>query len=306
MRSRVNLVLLCLYAAGGWAQQEQPQAPAKPEYIGSEMCAVCHEDIFKAFQKSRHQAIEADKRRGWEGRSCESCHGPGSLHAESASPEGIVNPSKLKPFEEITSCLACHKNQMAPTGRIASGHANDQVACSQCHAVHPKQGMTLRERRKPQISEQCGACHQSARSAFARPHAHRVNEGAMSCVDCHNPHNQVAAPAQRVAFGNEPSCLSCHANLRGPFVFEHAPMRVEGCGACHVPHGSPNPKMLTRHEVANVCLECHADIGVISGRPNALGGPPPAFHDLRTAKFRNCTTCHRKIHGSHVDRSFQR
>jgi DmsE family decaheme c-type cytochrome len=306
MRSNAIPLLLFLFAANNWAQQEQPRPAARPEYIGSEMCAVCHEDIAKAFQKSRHQAIESDKRRGWEGRGCESCHGAGSVHAESASAEGIVNPAKLKPFEGITSCLACHKNQMAATGRIASGHANDQVACSACHAVHPQPGMTLRERRKPQISEQCVTCHQTAKSAFARPHAHRVNEGAMSCVDCHNPHNQVATPAQRVAFGSEPSCLECHANLRGPFVFEHAPMRVEGCGACHVGHGSPNPKMLTRHEVANVCLECHAGIGVLSGRPNALGGPPPAFHDLRTAKFRNCTTCHRKIHGSQVDRSFQR
>jgi DmsE family decaheme c-type cytochrome len=300
------LGVLCLAATTGWAQQAQPEPAAKPDYIGSEMCAVCHEDIAKVFQKTRHQAIEADKRRGWEGRACESCHGPGSKHAEAAAATDIINPVKLRVLDEITSCLVCHKNQMAPTGKIAGGHANDQVACSQCHTVHPVPGKMLADRRKPQVNEQCGSCHQGVRSAFARPQAHRVNEGAMSCVDCHNPHKQVAAPAQRVSFGNEPSCLSCHANLRGPFVFEHAPVRLEGCGACHVPHGSPNPKMLTRHEAANVCLECHADIGVISGRANALGGPPPAFHDLRTARFRNCTTCHRKIHGSHADRSLQR
>jgi predicted CXXCH cytochrome family protein len=30
--------------------------------------------------------------------------------------------------------------------------------------------------------------------------------------------------------------------------------------ACHQPHGSANPRMLTRHEVRFVCLECHSNL----------------------------------------------
>jgi hypothetical protein len=32
----------------------------------------------------------------------------------------------------------------------------------------------------------------------------------------------------------------------------------------------------------------------------------PAFHDLRTPRFRVCSTCHVKIHGSNVNRDFLR
>ncbi|MCL6507863.1 MAG: cytochrome c3 family protein, partial [Bryobacteraceae bacterium] len=80
-------------------------------------------------------------------------------------------------------------------------------------------------------------------------------------------------------------------------------VRVEGCTACHQPHGSANPRMLTRHEVRFVCLECHSNLPVPAA---AAGGVPPAFHDLRSPRFRNCTTCHVKIHGSYIDRAFLR
>src|ERR1700686_2223672 len=72
--------------------QEKPSTPApaaanKPaEFVGSETCQFCHEDIFKAFQKNPHHAVETDKKRGFEHNACESCHGMGSKHAESVSP----------------------------------------------------------------------------------------------------------------------------------------------------------------------------------------------------------------------------
>jgi hypothetical protein len=36
------------------------------------------------------------------------------------------------------------------------------------------------------------------------------------------------------------------------------------------------------------------------------GGVPPAFHDLRSPRFRNCTVCHLKVHGSQVNRALLR
>jgi DmsE family decaheme c-type cytochrome len=99
---------------------------------------------------------------------------------------------------------------------------------------------------------------------------------------------------------NEPGCFKCHGDKRGPFVFEHAPVRLEGCTACHEPHGSANPRMLTRGEVRMVCLEYHSNTPPAMTASKTLGGIPPAFHDLRNPRFRNCTMCHVKIHGSNV------
>jgi len=128
----------------------------------------------------------------------------------------------------------------------------------------------------------------------------------MSCVDCHNPHASFRADSMTASFGNEPGCLKCHSDKRGPFVYEHPVQKLEGCTACHEPHGSANPRMLTRHEVRLVCLECHANLPIPMAKNSVIGGVPPALHDLRSPRFQNCTVCHVKIHGSYVDRTFFR
>jgi DmsE family decaheme c-type cytochrome len=287
-------------------------APAEsPGYAGSETCKTCHEEIYTNLQKSPHFAIETGSRPGWikqswAQRSCEACHGPGAKHAESASADDIRNPAKLTAPLTNNTCLACHVNQNTTGGRIASGHAKDQVGCTTCHFVHGANGAKLVEHNKAAINSRCSSCHVSQWAAFSRPYKHRLPEGAMSCVDCHNPHARFSRDSMRTAFGNEPGCLACHSDKRGPFVFEHAPMRLEGCEACHEPHGSANPRMLVRHEQRLVCLECHSNLPNPNLQNAKLGGVPPAFHDLRSSRFQNCTICHVKVHGSYVDRALLR
>jgi DmsE family decaheme c-type cytochrome len=298
----------------GWGAQEQQGAPAQTpaadkkaaEYVGSATCQGCHEDIFNAFQKSPHQVVETDKKRGYENNSCESCHGAGSKHAESMSAADIVNPGKLKAAETDKLCLKCHINQPTHTGRINSSHARNQVSCSSCHAIHKNGPHGLVARKQADINAQCAKCHNDVWASFQRPFKHRVPEGAMSCVDCHNPHGSFLARGQvRTVNANEPGCFKCHADKRGPFVFEHAPVKTEPCSTCHEPHGSANPRMLTRAQVRFVCLECHANLPGPTAAANAtLGTTPPAIHDLRSPRFQQCTLCHQKVHGSYVNRDF--
>lgn len=296
----VGIVLL---ASAGSTISAAPAEP--PKYAGSETCKTCHEEIYNNLQKTPHFAIETGARRGWAQKSCESCHGPGAKHADSASADDIKNPAKLSPADVDHTCLTCHLNQHTPGGRIASGHAKDQVGCTTCHSVHGANGAKLVERKKSDINAKCATCHITQMASFNRPYKHRLPEGAMSCVDCHNPHASFRADSMKETFGNEPGCLNCHSDKRGPFVYDHPPMELEGCGACHEPHGSANPRMLVRHEQRLLCLECHANLPVPAAK-NPLGGVPPALHDLRSPRFQNCTVCHVKIHGSYVDRTFFR
>jgi DmsE family decaheme c-type cytochrome len=285
--------------------QAAPAAPA--EYIGSETCQACHEDIHKSFETNRHHALEADKKRGWEGKACESCHGPGSKHAETTEVKDILNPAKLNPKESERSCLQCHANQQTNVGRVQGGHGRNEVACVSCHPIHKTEASQARIGRAGRINAECAACHQASWAQFQKPYRHRLPENAMSCVDCHNPHGTFLPSSIRTVNANEPGCFKCHGDKRGPFTFEHPVVRMDGCSACHEPHGSANPRMLTRHEERFVCLECHANVGargvVQSG---TVGGVPPAFHDLRSPRFQKCSTCHLKVHGSNINRSFLR
>jgi len=252
------------------------------EFAGNEMCQACHEDIAKAFLKSSpHRVLE--------GNSCESCHGAGAKHAESADAKLIRNPRKLTPAQVDKGCLACHAKLPSQHGRVMTGHGRQQVGCTSCHSIHT-------EAPKPE----CGSCHLAQKTSFAKPHSHPLRQGAMNCQDCHSPHGTPLARSVSLAVGTEQGCLKCHGDKRGPFTYEHVPVRMEGCASCHEPHGSANPRMLTRPSVQQLCLECHSAVGT------AAGGIPPAFHDLRSARYRSCTTCHVKIHGSHVSKALLR
>src|SRR5580698_3192018 len=106
MRSIKRLLLLALLVGAARGQQTLPvpKAEAVPApkvetpsaYVGSETCGTCHEDIAKAFAKTPHHLVDGkDKKRGWDGQACESCHGPGAKHAGSGDAADIRNPGKL-------------------------------------------------------------------------------------------------------------------------------------------------------------------------------------------------------------------
>jgi DmsE family decaheme c-type cytochrome len=290
---------------GQQANQSAPQGPAT--YVGSEVCGTCHEDIAKAFAKNPHQAVETADRHGFNGKSCESCHGPGSRHVESLAAADIRNPAKVLAEETDRTCLTCHRNRPTSAGRLEASHARNAIACTACHSIHAHGSDGLVTRKPAEVNAQCEGCHLDVKSSFAQPFKHRVPENAMTCVDCHNPHGSFKPGLMQLTSANEPGCFRCHNDKRGPFTFEHAPVREEGCQSCHVAHGSTNAKMLTRQEVRFVCLECHANLpGVAARSASVLGVVPPAFHDLTSPRYRNCTICHQKIHGSHIDRNLLR
>lgn len=262
---------------------------------------MCHEDIAKAFATNPHHQVDTSNKRGFAGRACEACHGPAQKHTESASAEDIRQPAKMAAAAADKICLSCHLNEPTHVGRLQSSHAKDQVSCTACHKVHADGGKQLVARGPEAINAQCASCHTNVWAQFQKPFHHKLPENAMSCVDCHNPHGTMFRANTSAFAANEPTCFKCHGDKRGPFTFEHPPVRFEGCSACHETHGSANPRMLARQEVRLVCLECHANLPTV--KTGAMGVTPPAFHDLRSPRFQNCTVCHQKIHGSHVDRN---
>ncbi|HKA02506.1 MAG TPA: DmsE family decaheme c-type cytochrome [Candidatus Solibacter sp.] len=306
MRNRVALAMVLVVIAAGRAKGQGSAASLPAGYAGSEMCGACHEDLAKEFPKNPHHAVETDRKRGWEGRACEACHGPGQKHTESTSADDIRNPSKLAAAATNKICLTCHLGQPTLSGRLQNSHAVDQVACTTCHKIHANGPHGSVPRTATKINGLCAECHTNVVAQFQKPYHHRVPEAAMSCVDCHNPHGSIRPAMTQIFAANEPGCLGCHGDKRGPFTFEHAVVRFEGCAACHEPHGSANPRMLTRPVVQQVCLECHANLPAAVATRKAMGVVPPSFHDLRSPRYQNCTVCHQKVHGSYVDRNLLR
>ena len=282
------------------------------DYIGSDACKDCHEDQFKAFSHTSHAQLT--KLGSWKEKvtGCESCHGPGKAHAEEGDPKKIIS-FKNKSSKEISeTCLGCHAGREEHNNFRRGEHWRNDIGCADCHSSHSaptgrnlassnvfvasanaqKPGISSIKLLKMSEPQLCLSCHTEVKHQFNLPFHHKVLEGAMKCSDCHNPHGGFELKQTRLATGADATCIKCHADKQGPFAFEHAPVKTEGCVACHTPHGSANPRLLTTSRVAQLCLTCHSvahDVGAIE--------PAGPQHNLN-AQYANCTNCHIKIHGS--------
>ena len=280
-------------------------------YVGGEACKVCHADVWSRFYRNPHFVSMASGKEPPERTGCESCHGPGQAHvAAQGGKATIVAFSTLAPARVADACLTCHAKTLARANFKRSPHLLNGIACTACHSIHKaRTERALLADRQPAV---CYTCHADVRAQFSMPFKHRVNEGFMGCTDCHDPHGDFA-PSWRMAGrprqtaqsppAEEP-CLKCHAEKRGPFVFEHAAVRVDGCEACHFPHGGMNSRLLRRPVVFTLCLECHNGGG--NGRQNGGVLTQSASHNMNDPRYQNCTACHARIHGSNTDARFLR
>lgn len=286
--------------------------PAASQFVGSEACKTCHVDIWSTFYKNPHYQAVAAKDRPPDKTGCESCHGPGQEHIAAKGGKTTIGHafSQMKPEEILNTCLGCHATDFQKLNIRRSEHTLAGVVCTNCHSIHhsPSPKFLLQKAK----SETCFACHASVRAQFDMPVKHRVNEGFMDCWDCHNPHGTFAAtwkmatrpPMVEQSAFNDEACVKCHADRRGPFVYEHAPMVIEGCETCHYPHGSTNARLLRRPVEFTLCLECHNG----GGKGTRLSGVDlqTSDHNFLDPKFQRCTTCHVRMHGSNADGLFLR
>jgi hypothetical protein len=125
-----------------WARTHGQDCPAPEKgqaaFVGSAACADCHAEAFPQWESSKHHeawetlekvgkqlhlnctgchvtgwerpggVCRLDKVAGRESVGCESCHGPGSLHAESPSTDNITRT----PGQDV--CVTCHNRENSP------------------------------------------------------------------------------------------------------------------------------------------------------------------------------------------------
>lgn len=264
--------------------------PSADQYVGEETCLTCHEDRKKGYHGSPHARV-LDPRSPAAASGCESCHGPGKAHVEGDGDKTkIKRPSSMTAKEVTEICLTCH-NRGDRVAWEGSQHDGRNLSCTTCHSVHEPKSAKGHLKKATQ-TETCAACHRD-KSAKLKRNAHMpVREGKMECSSCHNPHGSITN-VRLLRKGNSvnESCLGCHTEKRGPYLYEHAPS-AESCATCHDPHGSNNERMLVA-KLPMLCQRCH-----VHARHPATIYDTAAMKTSNRAFNRSCVQCHQQIHGS--------
>jgi len=268
---------------------QAPAAPATPQpgYVGDDTCLTCHTD---QSIKGTHHGRASDPRTPAGQQGCESCHGPGQAHVDDENKGHIKKFTQMSPRDVSATCTTCHNG--GPHA-LWSGSQHDarNLSCTTCHSVHtPK--LAAGQLKAASEIELCGTCHAMPVMKLRRNAHMPVAEGKMTCTSCHNPHGTTNVRLLKVGNWINESCATCHAEKRGPFLFEHAAGR-ESCVSCHDPHGSSNERMLVA-KVPMLCQRCH--IG--TKHPSTIYDQAQLNNKSNRIISRGCVNCHQNIHGS--------
>jgi DmsE family decaheme c-type cytochrome len=277
-------------AKGQTTTAPQPQPPGA--YVNDDdTCLTCHDGM--SYAGTAH-ARAFNERTPKATHGCESCHGPGKAHVDADGDKTkILNLKALAPQEASETCTSCH-NRATHALWDGSQHDQRQIGCLTCHSVHRAKG-------EPQLKAKneldlCATCHRPTVNKQHRFNHMPVREGKMSCSSCHNVHGSSNVKLLKTGTTIDESCTSCHAEKRGPYLWEHAPV-AESCTTCHDPHGSNNERMLVAKQPF-LCQRCH----VTSRHPPTVYDGFVLQNSSNANKIyaRSCVVCHQQIHGSNA------
>lgn len=256
---------------------------------GADTCLRCHgePDVADVLFQGVHGNLDSSHSALAE-LQCETCHGPRGKHPRKGEPMiQFGKTANVAAALQNSVCLSCHLDE-ADSDWHLNQHDIEDLACADCHQIHT----ALDPVSSPQGQvELCGGCHMAALAAFNKRSHHPlagIHAGSdMTCTTCHNPHGSLTEGALQQLTLND-NCYDCHAEVRGPVLWEHAPV-TEDCSLCHNPHGSTNDALLTRRS-PQLCQSCHSVEGHSS---RALDNASGAF-----VIGQSCLNCHSEVHGS--------
>jgi len=261
-------------------------------FVGEETCVTCHEAEGQSIHASLHGKVQNARTPAGRvaGQSCETCHGPGQKHVDSGKKEDIRRFNAMSARDQNGTCVACH-SKGAHAEWQGSMHDARNVSCVSCHSIHTPKSEKF-QLKTATATETCETCHKQEAMKVKKSGHMPVREGKLECTSCHTPHGSNNVRMLKVGNSINEACASCHAEKRGPFLWEHAAGR-ENCASCHDPHGSNNDRMLVA-KAPMLCQRCH----VSSRHPATIYDATQVASGSNRVVGRACVNCHAQIHGS--------
>ncbi|QSQ21763.1 HEAT repeat domain-containing protein [Pyxidicoccus parkwayensis] len=212
------------------------------------------------------------------GVACESCHGPGSKHADTQDPKDIIQPSKLPNAEALAVCAQCH-GPRRPLFPILDAPHRFQPGQRYDDHYQPVVLLVGNERSGDYFTDGRPSTSSFEYQALIQSKCHL--QGGATCLTCHTaPHEPHAAneleklkkPLAHVSVSAS-TCHQCHEDVfaQGKAHTHHSASAANDCLSCHMPavvsgvldkfadHAIdvPAPDNTSRHDIPNACNTCH-------------------------------------------------
>jgi hypothetical protein len=195
-----------------------------------EACIVCHAGRPQTI--ANREGLYRDPPFAEAAIGCENCHGPGELHVAErgrgvrALPDSsIVNPARLPARLAEDICMQCHQagetRVLLPGKRSADFRPGTPlVRTLAIFGFAPaSQPSDLLDHHASMKSSRC----------------YRASSGALSCLTCHDPHEQPSKAEAPAYF--RARCLSCHSDrdCRFDLASRRQQRPADNCTGCHMP-----------------------------------------------------------------------
>lgn len=305
-----------------------PDLRLPPRFVRSEegglLCSSCHSVHFASYSAARAaregrdvvvdfamtETVEVSAPTGAGNDICMECHADyvdmEPAYRRKSHPVGLL-PPELANVERLEAaggrlddgsvgCMTCHRPHGAAERRLLILPTEEGSLCLTCHADHaPGESahpvdVKADEATRSRIRDMGGVISE---------------DGTLTCLSCHDPHQSVAGTLLRTAASGTNACRLCHTDEdRAMSSGGHG---KESCSSCHGMHkaSSRRGRGVRKPGVGpQICLDCHADG---SGRPQVnlaathpigkkLGASDHGSLPLVSGRI-GCTTCH-EAHGA--------
>ncbi|NOY43245.1 MAG: tetratricopeptide repeat protein [Planctomycetes bacterium] len=247
-------------------EQDQRLEPGDPlHWTGlaqnwNTMCAECHSTNL---QKNYDLATNTYHTTFSEiDVSCETCHGPGSLHVELAESNslfwdrhhgyGLTTLKGGTPNQQIETCAPCHSRRSP----IHPGHTRSEHFADAFDPSLIREGLYHDD---GQILDEVYVYGSFLQS--------KMYSKDVRCTDCHNPHSL------ELKFKGNQLCTQCHlpGKYDSPTHHHHTDAKATQCVECHMPSKTymeidgrrdhslriPRPDLTVELGTPNACNNCH-------------------------------------------------